>query len=66
MVENNWYDYEGPITVEENTEIIARVEDEDGQTGEEQRIEISNIDKKNSRNRSTKSNEYNKQHRSNM
>ena len=41
----NWYDYEGPITVEENTEIIARVEDEDGQTGEEQIIEISNIDK---------------------
>ena len=44
---NNWYDYEGPITVEENTEIIARVEDEDGQTGEEQRIEINNIDKVN-------------------
>ena len=42
---NNWYDYEGPITVEENTEIIAKLEDEGGQTGEEQTLEITNIDK---------------------
>ena len=41
----NWYDYEGPITVEENTEIIAKLEDEDGQSGEEQTLEITNIDK---------------------
>ena len=42
-----WEDYEGPITVEENTEIIAKLEDEQGQEGEEARKEITNIDKAN-------------------
>ena len=40
-----WNEYIGPITIEENTEIIAKVEDSTGQELKKATLEIGNIDK---------------------